>query len=335
MVYAKIVVMKTIDNDIKSGQIKKVYLLYGEEIYLIKQYRDKLKKALVAEADTMNFTAYEGAGIDPNEIIDLAETMPFLAEKRVILIENSGFFKKDGEALGEYLPTVPDSTCFIFVEEEVDKRSKIYKAVGKVGNAIEFKTQTDELLAKWIGGRIKKEGKNMTQSAFELFLSKTGNDMENIDKEIEKLICYCMDKESIEADDVNAITTEQIENKVFEMVDAITSHRQKQALELYYDLLALKEPSMRIMYLITRQFRILANVKSMTGRGSGNKEIAEKTGCPLWAVGKYQTQCRGFSLEQLKEAVEAGIEYEERVKTGYMNDQMAVELFITQYSAKK
>lgn len=327
--------MKTIDNDIKSGELKNAYLLYGEEIYLIKQYRNKLKNAMVSEGDTMNFSSYEGAGIDQKAIIDLAETMPFLAERRVILIENSGLFKKDGEELGEYLPTMPESTFFIFVESEVDKRSKIYKAVGKVGNAIEFKTQTDELIAKWVGGRIKKEGKQITQGAYKLFISKTGNDMENIDKEIEKLICYCLEKDVIEETDVNAITTEQIENKIFDMVDAITSHNQKLAFDLYYDLLALKEPSMRIMYLITRQFRILSNVKSMTGRGSANKEIAEKAGCPAWAVGKLQAQCRSFSLEQLKNAVKDGIKYEEMVKTGYMNDQMAVELFITQYSAKK
>ena len=221
--------MKTIDNDIKAGEFKNAYLLYGEEIYLIRQYRDKLKNALIADGDTMNFSAYEGAGIDQKAIVDLAETMPFLAERRVILIENSGLFKKDGDVLAEYLPTVSESTNFIFVESEVDKRSKLYKALGKVGRAIEFKTQTDELIAKWVGGRIKKEGKRMTQNAYNLFISKTGNDMENIDKEIEKLVCYCLDKETIEEDDVIAITTEQIENKVFEMVDAITSNRQRQA----------------------------------------------------------------------------------------------------------
>ena len=326
--------MKTIDNDIKAGEYKNAYLLYGEEIYLIRQYRDKLKNALISDGDTMNFSAYEGAGIDQKAIVDLAETMPFLAERRVILIENSGIFKKDGEVLAEYLPTVSESTYFIFVEAEVDKRSKIYKALCKVGRAIEFKTQTDELIARWVGGRIKKEGKKITQSAYNLFISKTGNDMENIDKEIEKLVCYCLDKETIEEEDVLAITTEQIENKVFEMVDAITTNKQRQAFELYYDLLALKEPPMRIMYLITRQFRILTNVKSMMGRGSTNKEIAEKAGCPFWAVGKYQAQCRNYSIAKLKEAVREGIEYEESVKTGLMNDQMAVELFITKYSTK-
>ena len=279
--------MKTIDNDIKAGDFKKVYLLYGQERYLIKQYRDKLIKAMVSEGDSMNFSSFEGDGINQKEIIDLAETLPFFADKRVILIEDAGIFSKAGDELGEYLKNSPESTHFIFVEESVDKRSKLYKAAAKCGNPVEFKEQTDETLARWIGMRIRKDGKGMSQAAYNSFIEKTGTDMENIDKELEKLLCYCMDKDVIELSDVETVTTEQITNKVFEMVDAIASHKQKRALELYYDLLALKEPAMRIMYLISRQFNILMNVKAMTNKGFGNKDIASKAGCPEWAVRKY------------------------------------------------
>jgi DNA polymerase-3 subunit delta len=350
--------MKTIDNDIKTGQLKKVYLLYGEETYLLRQYRDKLKKALVSEDDTMNFSAFEGKDINQNEIIDLAETLPFFAERRVILIENSGLFqlrKKDdtsgeenddsakgkgggassGEGLAGYLASAPDSTCFLFVEENADKRSKMYKAAAKVGSAVEFAAQNEETLQKWVLGRLKREGKGITRQAYQLFIQKTGTDMENIDRELEKLICYTLERDTIEPADVEAVTTEQTQNKIFEMVDAISSHQQKKALDLYYDLLSLREPPMRIMYLITRQFHILAIVKAMSNQGFGSRDIASKAGCPDWAVRKYQAQCRGYSLEQLRQAVEDGTGYEEAVKTGQLNDQMAVELFIVQYSAVK
>lgn len=324
--------MKTIDNDIKRQELKKVYLLYGEERYLIRQYRDKLKKALADPDDTMNFSSFEGDDINIKEIIDLAETLPFFAERRVIFIEDSKFFKKGGDELGEYLETLPETTYFVFVEEEVDKRSKLFKAVGKCGNAVEFGKQTDEILMKWVAGRINKEGKNITQAAYQSFIAKTGTDMQNIEKELEKLLCYTMEKDVIEPEDVEAITTEQISNKVFEMVDAIASHRQKYALDLYYDLLALKEAPMRILFLITRQFQILLTVKVMGNQGFGNKDIAAKAGCPEWAVRKYQGQAKAFSLEQIKQAITDGVTYEEAVKTGKMNDQMAVELFIVQYS---
>ena len=326
--------MNTIDNDIKAGQLKHAYLLYGEESYLIRQYRDKLVKAMVQPEDTMNFSRFEGADTNQKEIIDLAETLPFFAERRLILIEDSGLFKKSAEELADYMDSVPDTTYFIFVEQEVDRKTKMYKAVKKLGNAVEFVRQTDETLARWVEGRIRKNGKNITRDAYNLFVTKTGSDMENMDKELEKLLCYTLDKDYIDVADVEAVTTEQTENKVFDMVDAVANHQQKKAFDLYYDLLALKEPAMRILYLITNQFQRLIVVKAMTNQGFGNKDIASKAGCPEWAVKKYQSQCRAFSMDQLKQAVRDGVGYEEAVKTGRMGDAMAVELFITQYSKK-
>lgn len=327
--------MRTIDNDIKLGQLKRAYLLYGEERYLVRQYRDKLKNALASPDDTMNFSAFEGDDINVKEIIDLSETLPFFAERRVILLEDSKLFKRGGDELAEYMEALPETSYFVFVEEEVDKRSHLFKAVAKVGSAIEFGAQNDETLMRWVGARLGKEGKNITQAAYRAFISKTGTDMENIEKELEKLICYTMDKDVIEVEDVEAITTEQISNKVFEMVDAIASHKQKQAMELYYDLLALREAPMRILFLITRQFQILLTVKIMSNQGFGNRDIASKAGCPEWAVRKYQGQAKAFSLSQIKQAITDGVEYEEAVKTGRMNDQMAVELFIVTYSREQ
>ncbi len=324
--------MRTIDEDIKTGQLKQIYLLYGAEAYLKKQYRDKLKNAMAAPDDNMNFTAFEGKDINAKEVIDLAETMPFFAERRVILIENSGFFKNSAEEMAEYLKQVAPATHFIFVEEEVDKRSKMYKAVKNAGKIVEFATQGEELLTRWILGRLKREGKNITGNVMKLFLSKTGSDMSNIDKELEKLICYTMEKDVIETSDVEAVVTEQISNKIFDMVNAVAEHDQRKALDYYYDLLALKEPPMRIMFLITRQFQILFHVKDMTMKRLDQHTIAQKAGIPDFAVRRNQAQARGFSLEQLEQALRDGAAYEEAVKTGKMNDQMAVELFLLTYS---
>ena len=128
-------ILKNIQEDIKSGKFKQVYLLYGEEAYLKQQYKRNLVKALNPDDDTMNFARYEGKGIDIRELISLFDTMPFFAEKRLILMEDSGFFKGGAGAdeLTEYMGGIPESTCLVFVESEVDKRSRLYKAVKKYG----------------------------------------------------------------------------------------------------------------------------------------------------------------------------------------------------------
>lgn len=326
--------MKTIDEDIKTGNFKQIYLLYGTEGYLKKQYRDKLKNAMLPPEDTMNVSVFAGKETNPKEVIDLAETLPFFSERRVILIENSGFFKNACEDLAEYLPQTAPATFFIFVEDEVDKRGKMYKAVKNAGKIVEFATQSEELITRWILSRLKKEGKNITGNVMQLFLSKTGTDMGNIDRELEKLICYTMDKDVITAEDVEAIATEQTTNKIFDMVNAIAEHNQRRALDLYYDLLTLKEPPMRILYLISRQFQILLNIRDMAGKGLDQQTMAKKAGIPPFSVRRNVTQAKGFTMTQLKEALQEGVELEEAVKTGRLSDQLAVELFIMKYSRK-
>ena len=95
--------MKSLNEDIKQGQFKNIYLLYGEEDYLKKQYRDRLVKAMLPEGDTVNYAHYEGKGLPVGEIIDLAETMPFFAERRLIVIEDSGLFKSSAAEFAEYI----------------------------------------------------------------------------------------------------------------------------------------------------------------------------------------------------------------------------------------
>ena len=324
--------MQRLTQDIKSGQFNQIYLLYGAEAYLRKQYRDRLKNAIIGD-DNMNYHYYEGKDISIGEVIDQAETLPFFAEKRLIILENSGFFKSGGEQLAEYLSAPSDTTFFLFVETEVDKRSRLYKAASSKGCAVEFAIQDENTLKKWILGMVKKENKRISESALNFLLEKTGTDMENIRKETEKLFCYCMDKEAITEADIEEICTKRIGNHIFDMVNAIADKKQKQALELYYELLAQKEPPMRILFLIARQFNLLLQVKELKGKGYQNKAIGEKVGLPGFIAGKYVVQASRFKTREIRDAVEACVAAEEAIKTGRLNDNMSVEMLIIQYSS--
>lgn len=324
--------MQRLIEDIKTQQFNHIYLLFGEEAYLRKQYRDKLKEAIIGD-DTMNYHYYEGKDISVGEVIDQAETLPFFAERRLIILENSGLFKSGGEQLAEYLSAQAQSTYFVFVEAEIDKRSKLYKTVLSKGCAIEFAMQDEATLKRWILGMVKKENKKISENTLNLFLEKTGTDMENIRKEVEKLFCYCMEKEMITQQDVEAICIRQIGNHIFDMVGAIADRKQKKALELYYELLAQKEPPMRILFLIARQFNLLLQVKELREKGYQNKTIGEKVGLPGFIAGKYVAQAARFKSAELRDAVEACVDAEEAIKTGRMNDNMSVEMLIIRYSS--
>ena len=326
--------MKSLNEDLKTGQLKQIYLLYGEEAYLKKQYKDKLHYAIVLPDDTMNYAYYEGKGINAKEVIDLAETLPFFAERRLIILENSGFFKNASPELSDYIKELPETTSMIFVESEIDKRGKLYKAAKDKGRVVELGRQDESTLLQWIAGSVRRENKQVTEQVIRFFLTKVGTDMENIQRELEKLFCYTLDKSEITAQDVEEICTTQITNQIFDMVNAVAEKQQRKALDYYYDLVALKEPPMRILFLLTRQFRLLLEVKDMDKRGYPRKEIASKVGLHPFVVGKYQEQARAFSSKALREIIEDSVDMEEAVKTGRLSDMLGVELFIMKYSAK-
>ena len=325
--------MKSLNEDIKTGQFKQAYLLYGEEAYLKKQYKDKLTKAMLPEGDTVNYAYYEGKGTNPAELIDLAETMPFFADRRLIVVENSGFFKNATPELADYIKNMPETACFLFVESEVDKRGKMYKSVKDKGRAVEMGRQDEKTLLYWLAGMVKKEGKQIKESTARYLVAKTGTDMENLEKEMEKLFSYTLGQTEITVQDVDEICTTQITNKIFDMVEAVATKQQKRALHYYYDLLALKEPPMRILYLLSRQFKLLMEVKDLSGRGYEKSQIAKTAGLHPVVAGKYIKQCHSFSKEELRSIMEDAANMEEMVKTGRLNDRMSVELFIVKYSS--
>ena len=213
-----------------------MYLLYGEEAYLKQQYKQNLVKALNPDGDTMNFNHYEGKGIDVKQLIDLCETMPFFAERRVVLLEDTGFFKNKCEELADYMKELPDYLYLVFAETEVDKRNRMYKAVKACGSIAEFIRQDEKTLMRWAAGILGKAGKKITQRDMELLLTKTGTDMGNLRMEMEKLISYTEGRDVVTAEDIEEICTTQTTNRIFDMVRAVTEKNQKRALELYYDL---------------------------------------------------------------------------------------------------
>ena len=298
-----------------------------------KQYKDRMTKAIIPDGDTMNYAYYEGKGINPAELVDLAETMPFFAERRLIVAENSGFFKNATPELADYIKSMPDTTCLLFIENEVDKRGKMYKAVKDRGRIVEMGRQDEKTLLYWIAGNVKKEGRQIKESTARYLVSKTGTDMENLEKELEKLFSYTLGKDEITAADIDDICTTQITNKIFDMIEAVAAKRQKQALDYYYDLLALKEPPMRILYLLSRQFKLLLEVKDLMGRGNDKAQIAKTAKLHPFVAGKYMQQCRTFSKAELRDIMEEAASTEEMVKTGRMNDVMSVEIFIVKFSA--
>ena len=196
-------------------------------------------------------------------------------------------------------------------------RTPVREAVRQLAASgiLESKPNCNTTVAKWNDEKI-------------LQLEIVRTDMENLEKEMEKLFSYTLGQTEITVEDVEEICTSQVTNQIFAMVEAVAEKKQKKALELYYDLLSLKEPPMRILFLIARQFNQILQVKELMGQGMDKSTIASRMKLQPFVAGKIMLQAKTFSREQILSYVNLCVDAEESVKTGRLTDRLAVELLI-------
>ena len=325
--------MKKVQADIRKKTFEKVYLLYGSDSYLRQNLKNALRRA-IAGTDEMNVLILQEKEAEPQKIIEAAETLPFFAEKRLIIVENSGFFKRDMGDFADYLERIPETACVIFTEETVDKRGRLFKKLEKAGYAADCSSLDEEELKRQSARRLQREGKQISERNMDYFLSLTDSSTGNVSLELEKLICYLGDREVVSEEDITAITTRQVSGRLYEMIDAIGLRDQKRALELYYDLLMTKEPPVRILANIGFQMLNILKASEMQAKGWKKKQMMEQTGWRNWQADKYLRQCRQFTKEKLMWCLQQSAELQEAFRSGLMDDTLAVELLIVSLTAK-
>ncbi len=322
--------MRRINNDIKQKNIRPLYLLYGDEAYLKRFCKASLVRALVQEGDHMNLSVYSGPRTDLDAALEMADTLPFFAPKRVLLFEDTGLFKKSNEQLAAYIPKIPPESCLIFVEDEVDKRSKTFKAAQKVDGVFELSRPSDAELKKWILGRIQKAGRKITASAYAAFFQRSHASMDLMEMELEKLISYCADSGEITREAVETLCAENPDSKVFDLIDALGEKNQKKAFHIYRDMLRQNQSAMGIMALLARNFRQLLIVSSMERQRCSEKDMLAALSLRFPGIlRKMKASARNFSERQLAGALEQAAAYDAAIKSGTLTDTMAVELLIS------
>lgn len=327
--------MQQLNQDIQNNTFKQVYLLFGEEAYLRLQYKNRLRGALLPDDDTMNYSYFEGKDTNIAEVIDLAETMPFFADRRVIFLENTDFVKSNNDKLAEYIAgELPESVVIVLIEANVDKRTKLFKAISKAGRCVEFQIQNDITLKKWIAGKMKSENKRISERTVDIFLETVGTDMLNISTELEKLFAYTYGRDIINEDDIKAVCSVILSNRVFDMIAQMGLKNQTKALEMYQDLLNMKESPFGILALIHRQFITMLQIADLKKNGMTKPVIASTMGMSPYIVGKYLPQIDCFTIDEMKKVIEGCARVDYDVKSGNIRAELGVELLIIESSQK-
>jgi DNA polymerase-3 subunit delta len=219
------------------------------------------------------------------------------------------------------------------VEESVDGRSKLKKAIEKLGVCVQYQKQNEKTLAAWIKSRVRREGKEMAGSVIAYFIGKVGDDMQLLEQELSKLLAYTYEKNEITVHDVEEICVTTLEDRIFDMIEAVSSKNQKKTLQLYHDLLALKVSPVKILALLNGEFSKLYVMKDAFERGESKANVAAKLGTKEFFITKRMPILAKYKSSELRACLEAGTAADQSFKEGKITDQLATELLLIRFTS--
>lgn len=329
--------IKKINDDIKEHKFERVYLFCGAEKFLKKKYCDDLTKAIIPDgAEMMNLDVFLDKRLEVGSISDACETLPFMNDFRLVIVKDSELFDKgnkiESDKLAEYVKNIPETTVLIFIEDKIDKRSKLYNAVSKNGIVVEFGVPKEKDLVTWVKKVAKKRGLIMQNDVVYYFIRNINDGMEAVLAEIEKLADYVGQGEVTEKH-IDDICTKSLEVNIFNMVKAIGNKKLEDAIDIYNNMLLMKESPIKILAMISRQFKIILQSKYLSEKGFYKSDIAKKINQREFTVAECLIQAKQFKKKVLLQALNDCLECDVNIKTGKIQERLGVEMIIMKYAS--
>lgn len=320
------------------------YILHGDDLIQRGEALARMKASMGEDGD-LNRSEFDGAEISVPEALAAVKSLPFLAERRLVIVR--GLIKhitrrgagQAGRAaadrLIDELPDLPDFARLVMVEEDkLPESNRVLKAARAMANGFIREYSKPRNLAGWISQRAAQEyAAEITPRAANAIANVVGDDLLRADNELYKLVCYVDGQRAISEEDVAALTPYVPEANVFQMVDALAVGDGKRALELIQQSLHddPRDPGFRLFALITRQFRLLAMTRDHLDRGGSAQPdaLGKAVGAHRFTASKLPAQARRFHIEQLDAILKRLQRYDQDMKTGRIPPRLALDLLVT------
>ena len=313
---------------VKANSVRGAYLFEGVEENIKAAALAALRGQLLPEGlEELNENLMDNPSTDA--LIAAAETLPFLADKRLVVVREHPALAGKAEAderLTEYMAHVPDSCVMVVLcRGKADARKKLYRAIQKHGAVVTFSPLSDAELNAWIIKAFSALGKRCAPQTASLLAFTVGNDTALLRAEMEKIAALCGEREDVADEDVRAVATRSIECTVFEMVDAVVAGQEGRAFSLLKDMLLSGSDRIGILAMLLRQYRLLQHVKIMQFEKKSAQEIKQRLGVAPFAAERCIRQAAAYSGKEIKQAVDICLDTEYKVKSGQMNQEGALE----------
>jgi DNA polymerase-3 subunit delta len=332
---------------LKKDDIDSTYLLIGDEDYLKDECVGVIKKKYVDESlETLNYTVLDGKISTFDDLINSCETLPFMSPKKVVVLKSiSQFFDKEennSKDVYNYLENLGTHLCLILFDEnnELKKTSKIYKYYKKINSVVEFDKLKGKDLAQWVERIAKVNNTNISYSNINYliehssYLSKnvhtTLYDLEN---ELKKILSYVKDGE-ITKEDIDIVMVKTLDNNIFDLLSSINKGDVDSALKIFNEIYLSNEPIPKILFMFTRQIRLMLSYNLYREKGYTEGEIVEKLGIKSYEYSKISAQAKMYPIKELEDYLNLILSIDRKFKTTSSDQKIEMEILIIKLTKK-
>lgn len=314
--------------------------IYGEVPELVEKKSNEIVESYLNEKkDDFNYIKYNLYDTSFNQIIEEALTMPFISEKKAIVVKNAFIFtgekvSKDiqlnNEQVNEFLEKYDGENFIIFevYQNKLDERKKITKTLKKTSKLAKVEQMSEQEIKKWIKNKLHENFKDIKQDALDLFIELTGINFNIVSQELEKIILFLGDRTTINKKDVEEIINRSLEQNVFLLTEYIQKREKYKAIQLIKDLIVMKEEPIKLLALITSNYRLYYQCKILSRKGYSGQQIAKTINVHPYRVKLALNQVKHYQLAHLLNIIDQCAETDYKLKSSYMDKQLILELFI-------
>lgn len=336
--------VENLEKELKNKQLNSMYLLYGEELFLLETSLKKIRSLFGETIKGINYILIDDTNI--NELIQDMETPAFGYEKKLIIARNTGIFKKEGkrknselaklkEKINDYIEKnidmINESLVLVFVEEEADSKQKLYKTIDELGTVCKFDYQKPMQIEARLKAICNGYKVQIDNQSLRYFIEVCGTNMQDLINEIRKLIEYAGENGKIEKADIDKLTIKKLESIIFDLTDNLGKKDISKALEVLHNLIYSKEPLQKILITLYNHFKKLYFTKVAM---NNNKDMVTSLGLKpnqTFLVNKYKTQARYFKTSELKEILQSLRDLDYNYKNGLIDLQVGMESILCRY----
>lgn len=317
-------------SDLKAQNIAPVYLFYGEEDFLVKQFSEKLQKAVLQPGDEdFNLDIFYGNETDGATILNAAMAFPMMAEKRFVIVRDIHHLNDSGmQLLASYAEKPSPTTCLCLTSTKLNGTKSAVKKLKQFSKCIESKPLYDNQIPAWIQSHVKSRGYSISEEAASLLQINVGNSLRRLSSEIDKIELLKKEDKNITIKDIETIVGSTKEFNVFEFCDSVAALQNEKSLRIVNRLLELGESPIGVLVMLTRHYTILAKTKELAAKRASKMDMAKTLKVNPYFVDKYLQQARHYSREHLRHIFTLLLRADLQLKTSYQKPKLIIETLL-------